>query len=389
MTIQRYRPDQLFTGDHLMEKPVVSVENGTVISIEADSNLPALPLEGLLAPGYIDIQVNGGGGVLFNNQPSVESLRKMIIAHSQYGSTALLPTLITDDLATMQAAADAVAHARERKLAGILGIHFEGPHLSVEKKGVHPKQQIRPITDAEFAIFARQDIGIKVITLAPENVSVDDIRKLIQLNVIVCLGHSNASYEVVEAALDAGATGFTHLFNAMSPLTSRAPGMVGAALNSEKAWCGIIVDHHHMHPAVAQLACRVKGADKSILVTDAMALIGSKAQSFDLFGETVTLKGDKLTISTGQLAGSHLSMQKAVQNTVHDLKISLTDALKMASLSAARFLNCADQIGKIKAGYSADWILLDKALRVTSVWIKGTQREQLFQLDNFGGSTCN
>ncbi|AWB68067.1 N-acetylglucosamine-6-phosphate deacetylase [Saccharobesus litoralis] len=385
---QHYRPTRFFNGQGFIDNAVISVENGVICGIDVAENEVAenltskatnnainpqdiTRLNGTLAPGYIDVQVNGGGGVLFNNQPTLASLQAMFNAHRQYGTTALLPTLITDDIDVMQQAADAVAQAIKQPLSGIVGIHFEGPHLSVPKKGVHPAQHIRHISDQEWQLFSRNDLGIKKVTLAPEAVSPEEIQRLTELNVIVSLGHSNATYEQTQAALAAGATGFTHLFNAMSPLTSREPGVVGAALAAQQTYCGIIIDHHHVHSTSANLAYRLKSADKLVLVTDAMALIGSKQSHFNLFGEQVALQGDKLTIDTGQLAGSHLSMQQAVQNSVNDLHIELGDCLKMASLTPATWLGLDEQMGKIAVGYRADWVLLNDDLSVQQTWVAG------------------
>lgn len=376
---QQFRPQRLFDGQEFINNPVVSVEDGIVTAIEPDySSSTATNLTGLLAPGFIDTQVNGGGGLLFNNEPKLSTLVTMSLAHSQFGSTGMMPTLITDNIQVMAQAADAVSAAIKQSVPGILGVHFEGPHLSTPKKGVHPAEHIREISAAEWAIFERQDLGVKMITLAPEKVSTESIARLKSLGWIVCLGHSNASYQQTLDALAAGANGFTHLFNAMSALTSREPGMVGAALMDDDAYCGIIIDHHHLHPATAQMAYRLKTAQKLVLVTDAMALVGSEQTQFNLFGEEILLQQDKLTISTGQLAGSHLSMQQAVKNAVEDLKIPLGEVLNMASLTPAQWLK-TPSLGKITLGSQANWVLLDNDLTVRETWFNGQTRSQSFQ----------
>ncbi|MCU4677355.1 N-acetylglucosamine-6-phosphate deacetylase [Catenovulum sp. 2E275] len=378
---QQFRPQQLFDGQQLLGNPLITVENGRVSAIELNNKTTqAIELQGMLSPGFIDVQVNGGGGLLFNNAPNLNTLKQMSYAHSQFGSTGIMPTVITDDIEIMKQAADAVSQAISINLPGILGIHFEGPHLSVPKKGVHPQAHIRAISAAEWQVFERNDLGIKMITLAPECVSPDDIKHLKSLGWIICLGHSNTDLLTAQNALNAGANGFTHLFNAMSPLTSREPGMVGAALMAEQAFCGIIIDHHHVHPEMAKLAFKLKGADKLALVTDAMALIGSDQNSFSLFGETIYLNQDKLTILTGQLAGSHLSMQQAVKNCVNDLQLPLSDVLKMATSTPAHWLNQSQKLGKIAVGYPADWVLLDQELNVTQSWFSGINREQTFKI---------
>ncbi len=228
---RRFFAKKLFDGKTLHSNQMISVKGGIIQTIEsAQFQGDAIQLLGLVAPGFVDVQVNGGGGVLFNNQPTLNTLMTMSRAHQQFGSTSILPTLITDDLTTMQLAANAMASAIKQNLKGIVGIHFEGPHLSQPKKGIHPSQHIRQLGPEEMAVFKRTDLGLVCVTLAPENVSVEIIKELVQAKVKVCLGHSNGSASQAFAALKAGAQGFTHLFNAMSPLQSRQAGMVGAAL---------------------------------------------------------------------------------------------------------------------------------------------------------------
>jgi len=222
----------------------------------------------------------------------------MVEAHSKYGTTGLLPTLITSNLETISAAADTIALAIKQEIHGVIGVHFEGPHISEPKKGIHSSQHIRPLSEQELAIYCRDDLGIKVVTLAPEHVTSEQIQRLTQHNVKVCLGHSNASFELTQAALAAGAVGFTHLFNAMSPLTSREPNMIGAALLDEQSWCGLILDGHHVHPATAKLANRLKCSGKMMLVTDAMSTIGSSQKVFEFDGHKIVLEGDRISGST-------------------------------------------------------------------------------------------
>ncbi len=332
---------------------------------------PAVLRQGLLVPGFIDVQVNGGGGALFNSTPDVASLRQMRDAHAAYGTTAMLPTVITDSLSTMQQCADAIAAAIRAQEPGIIGIHFEGPHLSLPKKGVHPAAHIRPITPDEWQIYARQDLGIKVITVAPEHVSTDDITRLVELGVHVCLGHSNADAAQVQAALAAGARGFTHLFNAMSALGSREPGMVGVALADRDSWCGIILDGHHVHPLSAQLALYAKPRGKVMLVTDAMAPVGTTQAEFAFFDGVVRRDGDKLTAASGALAGSVLDMAAAVRYACTQLAQPLAEALRMAALYPAEFLHCAPHRGLLQTGSAADMVWLSEQGDVLQCWIDG------------------
>ncbi|MFB2760189.1 N-acetylglucosamine-6-phosphate deacetylase [Shewanella xiamenensis] len=364
--------EQLFDGEAFHRDVPVTIEDGLIASLDTASGAKEIRYPGTLVPGFIDVQVNGGGGALFNSSPTVACIETIGKAHARFGTTGFLPTLITDDVQVMAKAADAVASAVAQKSAGVLGVHFEGPHLSVPKKGVHPQGFIREITEAELAIFCRQDLGIRVVTLAPENVSPEVIRLLVASGVKVCLGHSNADYDTVVAALAAGATGFTHLYNAMSPLGSREPGVVGAAIESETAWCGLIVDGHHVHPAAARVALRAKPRGKVMLVTDAMPPVGLDDEtSFELFGTQVLRVGDRLNAVTGELAGCVLDMASAVHNTVNMLGLPLGEALRMASLYPAEFLGIAESVGRLAVGQRADLVLLDNQHQVLANYIAG------------------
>lgn len=364
--------EQLFDGEAFHRDVPVTIEDGLIASLDTESGAKEIRYPGTLVPGFIDVQVNGGGGALFNSSPTVACIETIGKAHARFGTTGFLPTLITDDVQVMAKAADAVASAVAQKSAGVLGVHFEGPHLSVPKKGVHPQGFIREITEAELAIFCRQDLGIRVVTLAPENVSPEVIRLLVESGVKVCLGHSNADYDTVVAALAAGATGFTHLYNAMSPLGSREPGVVGAAIESETAWCGLIVDGHHVHPAAARVALRAKPRGKVMLVTDAMPPVGMDDEtSFELFGTQVLRVGDRLNAVTGELAGCVLDMATAVENSVKMLGLPLGEALRMASLYPAEFLGIAESVGRLAVGQRADLVLLDNQHKVLANYIAG------------------
>jgi N-acetylglucosamine-6-phosphate deacetylase len=372
--MQRYFANNLFDGKTLKHNQMITVEDGTIRSIEsAQFQDDFIQLSGLVAPGFVDVQVNGGGGVLFNNQPTLDTLIVMSRAHQQYGSTAILPTLITDDLATMQLAADAVASAIDANVRGIIGIHFEGPHLSQPKKGIHPAQHIRQISHEEMAIFKRTDLGLVCVTLAPENVSVELIEELVNAKVKVCLGHSNATAAQTFAALQAGAQGFTHLFNAMSPLQTREAGMVGAALLDLSSYCGLIVDHEHVDITSCQLAIKCKTPDRIMLVTDAMSHVGSEQIELQFAGMQISRQGNKLTIEGGRLAGSALDMATAVRNSLQNLHCSMQDALKMASTTPATFLGLQQQKGYLAPGFDADWVVLTDQYYVNATYIAGEQ----------------
>ncbi|MFT4808985.1 MAG: N-acetylglucosamine-6-phosphate deacetylase [Paraglaciecola sp.] len=372
--MQRYFAKNLFDGKTIKTNQLITVEGSTIHSIEsAQFQNDAIQLSGLVAPGFVDVQVNGGGGLLFNNQPNLDTLITMSRAHQQFGSTAILPTLITDDVATMHMAANAVASAITQNVKGIIGIHFEGPHLSQPKKGIHPKQHIRQISPEEMALFKRTDLGLVCVTLAPENVPVELIKELVQANVKVCLGHSNASAAQTFAALQAGAQGFTHLFNAMSPLQSREAGMVGAALLDSSSYCGLIVDHEHVDITSCQLAMKCKTPDRIMLVTDAMSHVGSEQIELQFAGMQISRQGNKLTIEGGRLAGSALDMASAVRNSVQNLHCSVQDALKMASTTPATFLGLQQQKGFLAPGFDADWVVLTDQHYVNTTFIAGEQ----------------
>lgn len=373
MSLQLYRAKKLFDGEQFHHDVVFAVDNGKVSYKVSAENAEVVNLDGLVVPGYIDVQVNGGGGAFYNAEQTTECLEKMVSAHAQFGSTALMPTLITDKIEVMRAAADAMATAIESKQAGVVGIHFEGPHLSHPKKGTHSEQFIRPITEQEFEIYARKDLGIKMVTLAPETVPLADIERLISLGVKVSIGHSNADFETANTALKAGADGFTHLFNAMSAFTSREPGVVGAALWDDNSWCGLIVDGHHVHNTSAKLAIRSKQRGKIMLVTDAMPPVGTDDTEFAFFdGRKVIRTGDRLNSTTGELAGSVLDMASAVRNTVDWLDVSLPEALRMASLYPAQYLGLNSK-GHLREGADADFVYLDENLYAQATYIAGIQ----------------
>ena len=369
--------DYVFDGTQLRTDVTVEVQDGYITKIYDEVVAGASHFEGTLTAGFIDYHVNGGGGKLFNFEPSLNTLSTMVKAHAAYGTTAMVPTLITDNIDVMGQAADAMTQAISQQEPGVLGIHFEGPHLSVPKKGVHDQQFIRPISESEMALFKREDLGLKIITLAPENVTNEDISALINHSVKVSIGHTNASYERAIEAVELGADGFTHLFNAMSPFTSREPGVLGAALERGDTWCGIILDGHHMHYSAAKVAYAAKAKGKLLLVTDAMSTIGSEQSSFSLFGAEVYRDGDKLATAEGTLAGSALDMITAVKNAVQHTGIEINEALNMASLYPAEYLGVADNMGSIEVGKQADLVVFTEDFRVTNTWIKGQTIHQV------------
>ena len=370
--MQLISAQKILTPEGLLSNQTLCIQNGIIQHIRAASEQEMQDsYPGTLIPGYVDVQVNGGGGILFNQAPTYNSLNTMASAHLQFGTTSMMPTLITDTCEVMMQAADAVSEAIAAGHPNIEGIHFEGPFLSTPKKGIHKAGYIRSPGDKELAILCRKDIGKVIVTVAPENVSTSLIKELVAEGVKVSVGHTNATFEQTYAALDAGATGFTHLYNAMSAFTSRAPGVVGAALLNNNACCGLIVDHQHVHPKSAELAIKTKTADKIMLVTDAMAHVGSDIARLDFFDTEICREGNKLTTPDGTLAGSCLDMHSALLNVCRDLQVSLSDASKMASTTPARFLGIEQTLGSIAEGKKANVLLINERYELEKVWLNG------------------
>jgi len=326
---------------------------------------------GLLIPGFIDTQVNGGGGVLFNDDPSVDSIAAIGSAHRRFGTTGFLPTLISDDLHVVARAIDAVRDAIAQGVPGVLGIHIEGPFLSNERRGVHDSSKLRSLDDDAVKLLGTPHGGVTMATLAPERTTPAIIRALSDAGVIVSAGHTNATYDELQPALAAGVRGFTHLFNAMSQLTSREPGAVGAALAHAESWVGLIVDGHHVHPEVLKIALRAKQRDRFMLVSDAMPSVGAEVNEFRIQGRLITVEGDRIVDDDGRLAGAHLDMASAVRNTCQMLGLPLADAVRMASRNPAEFLKLGAEMGRIAPGQRANFALVDDEINVLETWIDG------------------
>jgi N-acetylglucosamine-6-phosphate deacetylase len=329
-------------------------------------------LEGqILLPGFIDVQVNGGGGVLFNDDPSPESIRAIGAAHRRFGTTSFLPTLISDDLDTIGRAIAAVQTALDAGMPGVLGMHIEGPFLSRARRGVHDSKHLRPLDASLVSLLTGLRAGRTVLTLAPEMTTPDIIARLSAGGIIVCGGHSEASFEGTTAAIAHGLRGFTHLFNGMGRLEPRDPGIAAAALYDAGTWCGIIVDGHHVDPVMLKLALRCKRHDRFMLVTDAMPPVGSTAPTFVLQGRTMRVVDGICRDENGTLAGTVLDMAAAVRNAVSMLGLDLMEAARMASEYPAQFLGVDHELGRIAPGYRANLVLLDDELQVRETWIDG------------------
>ncbi len=366
---------RIFDGSRLLDGHAVVVDGGRIAAVVADRDLPAgasrRKVAGLLAPGFIDWQVNGGGGVLFNETTSVDGIAAIGAAHRRFGTVAFLPTLITDKREKMSQALAATATALAAKIPGVVGVHLEGPFLNPERKGVHDPRLMRPIDEDDIAAITRARAGRIVMTVAPEKVPSPTIARLSAAGVVLSAGHTAASYDAIRNARKAGLTGFTHLYNAMPPLAGREPGPVGAALDDDDAWCGLIVDLHHVSAASLRIAIAARGWQRMTLVTDAMPTVGSSETEFTLLGRIVRRRDGTLKTEDGTLAGSDLDMASAVRNTVSALGLPLEAALHMASRAPAEFLGLGKELGRIAPGYRASLVLLDDRLGVAETWIDG------------------
>jgi N-acetylglucosamine-6-phosphate deacetylase len=366
---------RIFDGTHILDGRAVVVENGRILGVPHEKDIGAgierRRVEGLLAPGFIDVQVNGGGGVLFNDARTVEGLRTIATAHRAYGTTGLLPTFITDTRERMSEAVDAMREALAARIPGVLGIHIEGPFINPERKGVHNPAYMRSMEEEDLAILTSLKEGRTLVTLAPERTGMETVARLASAGVLVCAGHTAGDCATIMEACRHGLRGFTHLFNAMPPLAGRDPGPVGAALDSDGTWCGLIVDGHHVDDASLRIAIAAKGMEHMMLVTDAMSVTGTDLTSFDLHGRTIHRKDGKLTTADGTLAGSDLDMASAVRNSVQRLGLALPEALRMASLTPATFLRLDQEFGRIAPGYRASFVLLDDGIQVRQTWIDG------------------
>jgi len=367
----------ILADDGFVEGRAVLVEGGRIAAItsEADPRVKGARRHDLkgaaLVPGFVDAQVNGGGGVLFNDDPSVDAIRSIGRAHRRFGTTGFMPTLISDDLSVIAAALDAVRDAIAARVPGVLGVHIEGPFISEIRKGAHDPAKFRDLDERGIQLLTSLGVGRTLVTLAPEETTPETIRRLTAQGIVVSAGHTNATFDVMRTALAAGVRGVTHLFNAMSPLTHREPGVVGAALVDPDCWCGLIVDGRHVHPAVLQLALRCKRPDRFMLVTDAMPNVGAEQSSFMLQGRRIDVRDGVCVDENGTLAGSALDMATAVRNCVDLLGVPLEQAARLASTYPAQFLGLGSELGHIAPGFRASFVALDERVRAVDTWIDG------------------
>ncbi|KQI71505.1 N-acetylglucosamine-6-phosphate deacetylase [Loktanella sp. 5RATIMAR09] len=374
MTEGWFKPDRVFDGQDISDDMAVRVADGMIVETSR-APVPATAVSGLLTPGFVDLQVNGGGSVLLNNTPTAEGMAQIAAAHRRFGTVAILPTVITDDPAVLAQAAAAAIAARDNP--DILGLHIEGPHISAAKRGTHRAAFIRPLDQVTLTIVSDlRKAGVAVmITLAPEAATLAQIASLAETGAIVSLGHTDATAEQVEAAIKAGARCATHLFNAMSPMTSRAPGAVGAILNAGIAF-GMICDGVHVDDRMLRLALRACAAGSApFLVSDAMATVGGETQ-FTLYDQTIRLKEGRLVNAEGNLAGAHLTQAEGMSRMVHQVRLALPDALRMVVTTPATLIG-QPRLAHVSERSTDDLMLLDTANKVLGTMTQSLARSNV------------
>ncbi|AOF93394.1 N-acetylglucosamine-6-phosphate deacetylase [Sinorhizobium sp. RAC02] len=358
-------PRQLFDGETLRAGLALRIAAGRIDDIvpTGQAGMDGLPIwktASLASPGFFDVQVNGGGGVMFNSDPSPAGLKAIAAAHRASGTTAVLPTLITDTPDIMERAVTAALAVAGSD--GIVGVHLEGPHISVERKGAHNPLFIRPMDEHTLSAVRRLRAGgvPVLVTLAPECVPPGTIVTFSAMGAVVSLGHTAADAATTRAAIAEGARSVTHLYNGMTPITSREPGVVGAALDSD-VYCGFIADGHHVDDTVLRLSIRARPVrDRMVLVSDAMSTWNGP-DHFTLYDETIHLVGGRLVNRLGSLAGVHIDMATSLRRLVENVGISLEDALKMATANPSCLMRLEDSVGFLRPGMPADIVLLDWA----------------------------
>jgi N-acetylglucosamine-6-phosphate deacetylase len=372
-----HHASRIFDGERFHEDAALLVNDGSITGIAPRARVPAefqvVEAEGLIVPGFVDLQVNGGGGVLFNNDPTADGIRTICAAHAKYGTTALMVTLITDTPRVRDMALDAGRSAAQARTPGYLGLHLEGPHLSIARKGTHDPSLIREMTAGDMAALtsAAGTFGVAKTTVAPENVTSEQVRALVAAGYHVSLGHTDCNAETAFAYVDAGATLVTHIFNAMSQLQNREPGLVGAALSAPELHCGLIADGHHVNWTTTAVAMRAKvGPGRIFVVTDAMSCIGTDEETFTLNGRTIYRRDGRLTLADGTLAGADIDMLACLRLVHERLELSLEEALRMVALYPAHAIG-ADSKGHLSEGADADFVVLTDDLRLRSTWIGG------------------
>ena len=368
---------KLFNGIDFIEHKALLIEDQYIAGIV---NKDAIPTDfqvkkldgGILSPGFIDLQVNGGGGKLFNNSPDKESLNTIISAHQYFGTTSIMPTVISDSLNILQKCTDTISNEIDNNHS-LLGIHIEGPFFNVKYRGVHQKQYINTINASYLNLFETLNKFPVMLTLAPECISIKQLKHLKSLGFKILAGHTDANYDQLEEAVKYGLDGFTHLFNAMGQISAREPGVVGSAFDFDETSASIIVDLHHVHPSLINLSFKQKPKGKLFFVSDSMATINHGEPSFELYDEVVSESNGRIINSEGKLAGSSITQIDAIKNAYQKCSIPLESAISMATLYPAEYLGVSDYIGQLKKGYRADLAHFDSNFHVQNVWLAGKQ----------------
>ncbi len=368
---------KLFNGIDFIEHKVLLIDDQHIAGIVNEDAIPTdfqvKKLEGgILSPGFIDLQVNGGGGKLFNNSPDKESLNTIISAHQYFGTTSIMPTVISDSLNILQKCTDTISNEIDNNHS-LLGIHIEGPFFNVKYRGVHQKQYINTINASYLNLFETLDKFPVMLTLAPECISIKQLKHLKSLGFKILAGHTDANYDQLEEAVKYGLDGFTHLFNAMGQISAREPGVVGSAFDFDETSASIIVDLHHVHPSLINLSFKQKPKGKLFFVSDSMATINHGEPSFELYDEVVSESNGRIINSEGKLAGSSITQIDAIKNAYQKCSIPLESAISMATIYPAEYLGVSDYIGQLKKGYRADLAHFDSNFHVQNVWLAGKQ----------------
>jgi len=368
---------RIFSGEEFFEKKALLLEGEAIVEIVDDSKIPkdfeTQKLNGgILSPGFIDLQVNGGGGKLFNNSPDKDSLNTIIGAHQHFGTTSIMPTVISDSLNVLQKCTDTISDEINHNHS-LLGIHIEGPFFNVKYRGVHQKQYINTINATYMSLFETLDKFPVMLTLAPECISIKQLKSLKALGFKILAGHTDANYDQLEEAVKYGLDGFTHLFNAMGQISSREPGVVGSALDFDEASASIIVDLHHVHPSLINLSFKQKPKGKLFFVSDSMATINHGDPSFELYDEVVSEANGRIINSEGKLAGSSITQIDAIKNAYQKCNIPIDSAISMATLYPAEYIGVSDYLGQLRSGYRADLAHFNSDFQIQNVWVAGKQ----------------
>ena len=368
---------KLFNGKKFIEHKALLIDDQHIVGIVNEDAIPTDFLikkldGGILSPGFIDLQVNGGGGKLFNNSPDKESLNTIISAHQYFGTTSIMPTVISDSLNILQKCTDTISNEINNNHS-LLGIHIEGPFFNVKYRGVHQKQYINTINASYLNLFETLNKFPVMLTLAPECISIKQLKHLKSLGFKILAGHTDANYDQLEEAVKYGLDGFTHLFNAMGQISAREPGVVGSAFDFDETSASIIVDLHHVHPSLINLSFKQKPKGKLFFVSDSMATINHGEPSFELYDEVVSESNGRIINSEGKLAGSSITQIDAIKNAYQKCSIPLESAISMATLYPAEYLGVSDYIGQLKKGYRADLAHFDSNFHVQNVWLAGKQ----------------